>query len=153
MKYLFILMAVLAAITLFSACVKDNTNDFSEENEQQIVDFLADNNITATATGSGLYYRITRAGNGFQFPTASNTVSVYYEGYKLGGSTFDSRLAPETPISFPLQGVIAGWTEGIPLVSKGGIIQLFIPAHLAYGSAYPSDGGVIAFDVELLDFE
>ncbi len=156
MKYFLLFLGVLAIITLISSCVNTDDTDYVAVNEQEISDYLENNNIDATATGSGLYYRITKPGNQIQYPTATSNVSVYYRGYTLSGSTFDSRQAPQAPITFNLQGVIQGWTEGIQLVSKGGEIQLFIPSHLGYGSNPPTSAipanGVLIFDVELVDF-
>lgn len=91
-----------------------------------------------TVTKSGLKYRIRRQGSGVA-PTASDRVTVHYQGWfpdqdrPEEGREFDSSYARGEPISFPLDGVIAGWTEGLQLVSEGGMIELDIPSGLAYG--------------------
>jgi FKBP-type peptidyl-prolyl cis-trans isomerase FkpA len=107
-----------------------------------------------TATKSGLKYRILRKSNG-PMPKASNTVKVNYKGWLDDGTEFDSSYKRGEPISFPLNGVIPGWTEGMQLVGAGGMIELEIPSQLGYGAR--GAGGAIPpnarlhFIVELLD--
>ena len=116
----------------------------------------ADNDAPSefTATASGLKYKILRKGNG-EKPKASNTVTVNYRGWLDNGKEFDSSYKRGEPISFPLNRVIPGWTEGMQLVSKGGMIELEIPSELGYGAR--GAGGAIPpnarlhFLVELID--
>jgi len=109
-----------------------------------------------TTTKSGLKYRILRNAEGAK-PKASDTVKVNYKGWLDNGKEFDSSYARNEPISFPLSGVIPGWTEGMQYVPEGGMIELEIPSQLGYGSR--GAGGVIPpnatlhFIVELLDIE
>lgn len=109
-----------------------------------------------TTTASGLQYKVITAGTGAQ-PKASDTVKVHYKGTFLDGKTFDSSYDRGTPISFPLNGVIAGWTEGVQLMPVGSTYEFYIPSHLAYGER--GAGGVIPpnstliFVVELLGIE
>ena len=104
-------------------------------------------------TPSRLQYKVLSEGYG-KNPKATDTVLVHYRGTSLDGTEFDSSYKRNEPISFPLNGVIPGWTEGVQLMKEGGKIQLFIPSNLAYGSQ--GAGGVIApdstliFDIELL---
>jgi len=104
-------------------------------------------------TSSGLQYKVITEGTG-KSPSATDTVLVHYRGTTIDGQEFDSSYKRNEPISFPLNGVIPGWTEGVQLMKEGGKIQLFIPSDLAYGSR--GAGGVIApdstliFDIELL---
>jgi FKBP-type peptidyl-prolyl cis-trans isomerase FkpA len=104
-------------------------------------------------TPSGLQYKVLTEGHG-KSPKATDTVLVHYRGTTIDGTEFDSSYKRNEPISFPLNGVIPGWTEGVQLMKEGGKIQLFIPSNLAYGSR--GAGGVIApdstlvFDIELL---
>ncbi|MEM6692492.1 MAG: FKBP-type peptidyl-prolyl cis-trans isomerase [Planctomycetota bacterium] len=105
-------------------------------------------------TDSGLQYRILRSSNGPK-PTASSTVSVNYRGWLGGGKVFDSSYENGQPTTFPLNGVIAGWTEGMQLVGEGGMIELWVPSRLGYGAA-GSPGSIPAhsdlhFIVELED--
>ncbi len=86
-----------------------------------------------TTTESGLNYRILRAGAGDK-PTARQAVEVHYHGWLDNKNVFDSSYERRESISFPLNRVIAGWTEGMQLVGKGGMIELEIPPELGYGA-------------------
>ena len=139
---------ILIALVLFSACNK--AKDYTAENEQEILKYIADNNLTAQKTSSGLYYVINNAGTGAQAKTTDN-VTVAYKGYFTNGSVFDESDA--AGISFGLQQVIKGWTEGIALFKEGGNGVLLIPSSLAYGNngqgSVPG-GAVLIFDVKLI---
>ncbi|MEQ9408515.1 MAG: FKBP-type peptidyl-prolyl cis-trans isomerase [Fuerstiella sp.] len=105
-------------------------------------------------TDSGIRYRILRKSDG-QKPTASNSVTVHYRGWLDSGKEFDSSYQRGEPISFPLRGVIPGWTEGMQLVGIGGMIELWIPPRLGYGAqgsppAVPPNA-TLHFVVELLE--
>jgi FKBP-type peptidyl-prolyl cis-trans isomerase FkpA len=106
-----------------------------------------------TTTRSGLKYRVLRQSDGKK-PVAHNTVTVNYRGWLDNGREFDSSYKRGEPISFPLGGVIAGWTEGMQLIGSGGMIELWIPSDLGYGSAGspPSvpPNATLHFIVELL---
>ena len=107
-----------------------------------------------TTTKSGLKYKILRKGDGPK-PKATTTVKVHYKGWLDGGKVFDSSYDRREPIEFPLNGVIPGWTEGMQLIGKGGMIELEIPYDLAYGEAgrppvIPAKA-TLHFIVELLD--
>jgi len=108
-----------------------------------------------TQTASGLRYRILRAGKGM--PQATDTVKVHYHGWLDGGKVFDSSYDRKKPISFPLNRVIKGWTEGMQLVGEGGMIELEIPSALGYGDrGIPGTipgGASLHFLVELLKIE
>ncbi len=86
-----------------------------------------------TETKSGLKYRVLRKGEGKK-PTASDSVEVHYKGWLDDKSIFDSSYRGGETISFPLGGVIKGWTEGVQLVGEGGMIELSIPYQLGYGA-------------------
>ncbi len=105
-------------------------------------------------TNSGLEYRVLRAGSG-QKPAATNTVAVHYHGWLDNGSVFDSSYKRGESIEFPLNRVIPGWTEGMQLVGKGGMIELQIPSEIGYGArgAPPviPPNATLHFVVELLD--
>ncbi|MFO0818590.1 MAG: FKBP-type peptidyl-prolyl cis-trans isomerase [Pirellulales bacterium] len=100
----------------------------------------ADAPKTFAQTTSGLQYRVLRAGNGAK-PTAAQKVKVHYHGWLDGGKVFDSSYDRGETISFGLNQVIKGWTEGMQLVGEGGMIELTIPADLGYGAR--GAGGVI----------
>lgn len=146
------LVTALLALTLFISCTKDNnsTVDYTAKNEQEIKDYIAKNNITAQRSASGLYYVIDEPGTGTQ-PTAISNVTVAYKGYFTNGKVFDQSSA--AGISFPLNQVIPGWTEGIQYFKVGGSGMLLVPAHLGYGSydynGIPG-GSVLIFDVKLI---
>lgn len=120
--------------------------------------FLAANAKKAgvTTTASGLQYKVLEAGSGTR-PTAKDSVNVHYRGTFIDGKTFDSSYDRGESISFPLNGVIKGWTEGVQLMSVGAKYEFYIPYHLAYGEQGAS--GVIPpyatliFVVELLGIE
>jgi len=92
----------------------------------------ADAPKTFTKTASGLQYRILRKGSG-QMPKPTQKVNVNYHGWLDNGKVFDSSYRRGEPISFGLNQVIPGWTEGMQHVGEGGMIELIIPANLAYG--------------------
>ena len=107
----------------------------------------------AEVTDSGLASRVLREGTGDVKPTAASTVNVHYSGWTTDGQMFDSSVARGEPISFPLTGVIAGWTEGVQLMVEGEKRRFWIPANLAYGEnpGGGRPGGMLVFDIELLD--
>ena len=108
---------------------------------------------TAEKTASGLASRVLQEGKGAEHPSAADTVNVHYSGWTLDGKMFDSSVARGEPISFPLNGVIPGWTEGVQLMVVGEKRRFWIPAELAYGEnpGGGAPGGMLVFDVELLD--
>ena len=106
----------------------------------------ADPPTTFTKTASGLQYRVLRTGQGVN-PKASNTVKVNYHGWLDDATVFDSSYKRGEPIEFGLNQVIPGWTEGMQLVGKGGMIELLIPSNLGYGKR--GAGGTIPPDATL----
>jgi len=92
----------------------------------------ADAALEFSATDSGLKYRILRNSDGKK-PTAASTVTVNYRGWLTSGKVFDSSYERGEPTTFPLENVIAGWTEGMQLVGEGGMIELWVPSELGYG--------------------
>jgi peptidyl-prolyl cis-trans isomerase A (cyclophilin A) len=118
-------------------------------------DFLAANKKKpgVKVTKSGLQYTILKQGNGAK-PKAHNVVTVHYKGTLADGTEFDSSYKRNEPASFPLFGVIAGWTEGVQLMSVGGKAQFIIPQELAYGPAgkLPKipQFAPLTFEIELL---
>jgi len=100
-------------------------------------------------TPSGLQYKIIEPGSG-KNPAPTDEVTVNYRGTLIDGHEFDSSYSRGKPATFPLNGVIKGWTEGLQFVKPGGKIQLFIPSALAYGDRGPMAHRTLIFDVELL---
>lgn len=148
MKKYTLLVLVFAFLT---ACNKSDDNvDYREKNDEEIIAYIAKNNLDAQKSDSGLYYIIDEPGSGEQ-PVATSNVTVAYKGYFLDGKTFDQSDA--SGISFGLQQVIKGWTEGITYFKEGGKGKLLIPSHLGYGSqgrrGIPG-GSVLIFDIHLI---
>lgn len=131
----------------------------SEENKSAGIAFLATNakkpNIKTTS--SGLQYEVLTAGKGKVSPKATDNVTVHYKGTTIDGKEFDSSYSRGEPTSFPLNRVIAGWTEGVQLMKEGDKYRFYIPSELAYGErgaggAIPPNAALI-FDVELIKIQ
>ena len=142
---------LFAALLLFAiSCKDDKEPDYVAKNEKQITEYIAKHNLDAQRSSTGLYYVIEEPGTGIQ-PTRTSDVTVAYKGYFINGTVFDESK-PEG-ITFNLQGVISGWTEGITYFKEGGKGILLVPAHLGYGNydyrGIPG-GSVLVFEVELL---
>lgn len=106
-------------------------------------------------TASGLAYKVLTEGTG-PSPTAQSSVTVHYSGWTKDGVMFDSSVERGRPATFPLGGVIKGWTEGVQLMKKGAKFRFWIPGELAYGNEPKRPGapsGQLTFDVELIDFQ
>lgn len=110
-----------------------------------------------TTTASGLKYEVLKQGTGTVSPKATDTVKVHYHGTLLYGTIFDSSVERGQPVSFPLNRVIAGWTEGLQLMKVGDKFRFEIPPHLAYGVRSPSPkipaNSTLVFEVELLGIQ
>ena len=107
----------------------------------------------AKKTASGLAYKVLQKGKGTEHPTASNRVTVHYTGWTTDGKMFDSSVVRGEPTTFPLGGVIKGWTEGVQLMVVGEKARFWIPAELAYGEKPARPGapaGMLVFDIELI---
>jgi FKBP-type peptidyl-prolyl cis-trans isomerase len=128
----------------------------AEENKTAGATFLAENGKKAgiVTTASGLQYEVLTKGAGTKSPSASDVVEVNYEGKLLDGTVFDSSYKRGESISFPLNRVIAGWTEGLQLMTEGAKYRLYIPSDLAYGSRGAGRdigaNATLIFDVELI---
>jgi FKBP-type peptidyl-prolyl cis-trans isomerase len=148
MRYftVFILLAVL-----FTACKKDE--DQSIIDDDIILKYLKDKNLTATKDASGLYYIVYNEGSG-GYPTINSTVEVKYKGYLTSGYVFDQTSGSSTA-SLPLANLIKGWQIGIPLLQKGGNGLFLLPSALGYGNNAQSDipaNSVLIFEITLVDF-
>lgn len=106
----------------------------------------------AETTASGLASKVIEKGTGEKHPKTTNTVSVHYSGWTTDGKLFDSSLKRGQPISFPLNGVIAGWTEGVKLMVEGETRRFWIPGEMAYGENPPAGypAGTLVFDIQLI---
>lgn len=108
-------------------------------------------------TASGLKYQVLKQGTGTVSPKATDTVNVHYHGTLLNGTVFHSSVERGQPISFPLNQVIPGWTEGLQLMKVGDKFRFEIPPNLAYGANSPSQkippNSTLVFEVELLGIQ
>jgi len=152
-----ILLAILAI-----ACVawyfynNANNQKIAALNLEKGAAFLAENakKASVTTTASGLQYEVLLSGSGETHPTASSQVRVHYHGTLIDGTVFDSSVDRGETISFPLNRVIPGWTEGVQLMKVGDKFRFYIPSNLGYGERSAGKippGSVLIFDVELFE--
>lgn len=106
----------------------------------------------AKKTSSGLAYKIIKAGAGVKHPASTDSVTVHYTGWTTDGKMFDSSVTRNMPATFPLNRVIAGWTEGVQLMVEGEKTRFWIPESLAYKGQRPPLG-MLVFDVELIKIQ
>lgn len=108
-----------------------------------------------STTASGLQYEVLKRGEGKESPKATDQVKVHYHGTNIDGSVFDSSVERGEPITFGLNQVIAGWTEGVQLMHVGDKFKFYIPSELAYGDRSPSPkikpNSTLVFEVELFE--
>ena len=129
-----------------------------DKNQKDGEKFLAENKKKdgVKTTASGLQYKVLKSGSG-KTPRATDTVKVHYQGTLIDGTVFDSSIERGEPATFPVNGVIPGWTEVLQLMKEGDKWQVVIPSQLAYGAqgAGPKIGpnSTLIFDVELLSVE
>jgi peptidylprolyl isomerase len=107
----------------------------------------------AKRTASGLAYKVIKAGTGAVHPAETSKVSVHYTGWQTDGTTFDTSFKRGRPASFGLNGVIAGWTEGVQLMVQGEQTRFWIPEDLAYKGRKGRPSGMLVFDIELLEIK
>ena len=129
----------------------------SEPNKQAGLQYLENNKKQpgVTQTQSGLQYKVIKEGKG-KTPTANDQVTVNYEGKLLDGTVFDSSFERGKPATFPVTGVIPGWTEGLQLMKEGGSYELYVPSDLAYGDQGTQGipgGSTLIFKVDLIKVE
>jgi len=150
-----------AAIQAFSTLQQEKMNAELAAQAQAGVDFLKQNGAKSgvMTTASGLQYSVVSeaADASAAMPKETDTVSVHYTGTLIDGTVFDSSVERNEPATFPLNGVIPGWTEGLQLMKVGSKYRFFIPSALAYGEqgappVIPPNSTLI-FDVELLSIE
>jgi FKBP-type peptidyl-prolyl cis-trans isomerase len=146
-----------ASSTILNNYMTRLQNEKSKFNKQEGELFLAENKKRpeVKTTESGLQYEVLVEGTGEQ-PTAADTVTCHYRGTFLDGKGFDNSYDRGQPISFPLTGVIRGWTEGLQLMKTGSKYRFYIPYALGYGEYdYMSipGGSMLIFEVELIDIK
>lgn len=133
------------------AAAAEKYKDNKEKGEAWLANKAMEEGVVAQP--SGLLYQVLNEGSGKK-PTAADTVECHYEGRLIDGTVFDSSYKRGESATFPLNGVIAGWTEGVQLMSEGAKYRFFIPYQLAYGErgagqAIPPFAALV-FDVELI---
>ena len=142
----------------FQKVMQQKQNSIMDKEKAKGAAFLAENKKKegVVETASGLQYKVVKMGTGAK-PTATDKVKVHYHGTLLDGTVFDSSVERGQPITFPLNQVIAGWTEGVQLMPVGSKFIFYIPSNLAYGDRAAGDkikpGSTLIFEVELLDIE
>jgi FKBP-type peptidyl-prolyl cis-trans isomerase FklB len=140
----------------FEKDMEQKQKQAGEKNKTEGAKFLEDNKKKpgVKTTASGLQYKVEKEGTGSQ-PKATDMVTVNYRGTLIDGTEFDSSYKRNQPATFPVNGVIKGWTEALQLMKQGAKYQLFIPSSLAYGErAMGPDIGpnsTLIFDVDLVD--
>lgn len=106
----------------------------------------------AQRTPSGIAYKVLEKGEGTRHPTTTSKVTVDYTGWTTDGEMFDSSVVRGESISFPLNGVISGWTEGVQLMAEGDVFRFWIPQELAYKGQAGAPAGTLVFDIHLVSF-
>jgi len=156
MKY--VVLVIVIALVVFFFMKNSNNEKVAVENKAIGKDFLTKNKVVEgiVETDSGLQYQVLQQGGGDEHPTASSKVKVHYHGSLLDGTVFDSSVDRGEPISFGLNQVISGWTEGVQLMVVGDKFKFFIPSELGYGNRAAgkiAPGSLLVFEVELLDIQ
>ncbi|MCK5191830.1 MAG: FKBP-type peptidyl-prolyl cis-trans isomerase [Methylococcales bacterium] len=148
-----ILTALLIGFTMFSMANATSPDENKAAGEAFLAENAKKEGITTTA--SGLQYEVLTQGEG-PSPTATTSVTVHYKGTTLDGKEFDSSYSRNAPATFPLNRVIAGWTEGLQLMNVGAKYRFFIPSDLAHGKRGAGKdigpNSTLIFEVELLKF-
>ena len=141
----------------FQKMMQKKQNSMVDEEKAKGAAFLAENKKKegVIETASGLQYKVVKMGTGAK-PSATDKVKVHYHGTLIDGTVFDSSVERGEPITFGLNQVIAGWTEGVQLMPVGSKFIFYIPSNLAYGDRAAGSikpGSTLIFEVELLDIE
>ena len=156
----FVVLAILAIFVVLFLLRANNNGKVVKQNRQLGQAFLDKNGQLedVVTTDSGLQYKVLEdvvEGAG-DTPSPTSTVTVHYHGTLINGLVFDSSVERGEPISFGLNQVITGWTEGVQLMVEGDKFKFFIPSNLAYGNRAAgkiAPGSVLIFEVELLEIQ
>ena len=154
-----LLAVVVIALVVFYFFSQMNNQKAAKENIEKGNIFLAENakRKGVVITNSGLQYEIIKAGTDTVKPKLTDRVKCHYHGTLINGFIFDSSVDRGEPISFDVNGVIAGWTEALQLMTVGSKWKLYVPSELAYGYRQmgPSiaPGSTLIFEVEVLAIE
>ncbi len=158
MKNFFFSIILFAAVSV-SCSKKDQTCNLNDSNISasaaeiaSLQTYLSSNAITATQHPSGFFYKITQVGSGQAVVNLCSKITIKYVGKLTNGTIFDQTTAGATA-TFTLGQLIIGWQKGIPLISSGGKITLYIPPSLGYGSGGSGPippNSILIFDIELV---
>lgn len=151
----FVLVAIVIAVGVFFIMRSNSNKEAAQFNIQLGDEFLSTNKLEdgVLETASGLQYKVLTSGDGSEHPKATSKVTVHYHGTLIDGTVFDSSVDRGEPISFGLNQVIKGWTEGVQLMVIGDKFRFYIPSSLGYGNRQAgkiTPGSLLIFDVELL---
>lgn len=154
----YIVLAVMVAIVVVYLIRSNANKEAAKINVAEGFEFLQGNKSAqgVIETNSGLQFKVLTQGEGSEHPSPFSKVKVHYHGTLLDGTVFDSSVDRGEPISFGLNQVIKGWTEGVQLMVVGEKTRFFIPANLGYGNSATgkiSAGSLLIFEVELLAIE
>ena len=144
------IILVISTLSL-SSCKKEKAENQAKKDRDIILKYISDNGLTADSTESGIYYVIDSIGSGNR-PNANSNVRVAYKGYFVDKVVFDE--SNSNGITFNLNQVIKGWTEGMQLFKEGGAGTLIIPSRLGYGDSNRGSipaNSVLIFDVHLIE--
>lgn len=152
-----LVIVIVILVALFSRA-SQKSKAAAGENRIKAAEFLAENakKDTVVTTGSGLQYEVLTQGEGDAKPSATSKVKVHYHGTLADGTVFDSSVERNSPISFGLNQVIPGWTEGVQLMTEGSKFKFYISPDLGYGDRAAGKipaGSLLIFEVELLKIE
>jgi len=152
-----VILTLLVAIVFWFFYRSEQAKKAAAENIAIGQAFLTSNGQkeNVTTTESGLQYEVLTKGDGQEHPNARSKVTVHYHGTLLDGTVFDSSVDRNKTISFGLNQVIPGWTEGVQLMVVGEKTRFYIPSHLAYGNRAAGKilpGSTLIFDIELISF-
>ncbi|MFQ3265454.1 MAG: peptidylprolyl isomerase [Colwellia sp.] len=150
-----LILGIIIAVFIFFIMRQSGNKEAAMLNVKLGLEFLATNKSEegVIETASGLQYKVLTQGDGTEQPSAYSKVKVHYHGTLLDGSVFDSSVDTGEPISFGLNQVIKGWTEGVQLMVVGEKTRFYIPSKLGYGNKPAGKigpGALLIFDVELL---
>ena len=158
------LLTFLFSLLFLASCGNDDEEiqpGLCEDGLISVAEFAAADTLSYTELdNTGLLYYISDSGS-VDRPVLTDSVTANYVGFVTNGRIFDQTTPTRGPVGFPLGGVIEGWQLGVPLIGKGGVIRLLIPAELGYGSRGSCDpfgrcsicpDSDLVFDIELVDF-
>jgi len=163
-----LLFPLVALVLLLTACetspldklkaeMVDSPTAQEDIDKNMIIQYVIDKNMAdVKSTASGIYYTIETPGTGDSSPDGGSLITAHYTGKLLDGTVFDSSVERGDPLKFPLNQVVPGWQEAIPMLKKGGKGTFIIPSKLAYGERGAGKiikpNSVLTFDIELIDF-